>query len=172
MLWNSNGVTHLTLIEDAANKYRYMFKRTMAISHTSSELCLTVSHVERGVSFFSRVQGERNIEILNFYLRSLIARYNSDPVKTCLSNWYIFYYATRKMKTSISPNKKKMAWISWKLFGHFHLRFWKPCTCTYVYILFRCSYFFITFLHNMNTVWSGFSKFALYKVKNIHTYNV
>lgn len=52
MLWNSNGVTHLTLIEDAANKYRYMFKRTMAISHTSSELCLTVSHVERGVSFF------------------------------------------------------------------------------------------------------------------------
>lgn len=107
MLWNSNGVTHLTLIEDAANKYRYMFQRTMAISHTSSELCLTVSHVERGVSFFSRVQGERNIEILNFYLRSFIARYNSDPVKTCLSNWYIFYYATRKMKTSISPNKKK-----------------------------------------------------------------
>lgn len=107
MLWNSNGVTHLTLIEDAANKYRYMFKRTMAISHTSSELCLTVSHVERGVSFFSRVQGERNIEILNFYLRSFIARYNSDPVKTCLSSWYIFYYATRKMKTSISPNKKK-----------------------------------------------------------------
>lgn len=107
MLWNSNGVTHLTLIEDAANKYRYMFKRTMAISHTSSELCLTVSHVEKGVSFFSRVQGERNIEILNFYLRSFIARYNSDPVKTCLSNWYIFYYATRKMKTSISPNKKK-----------------------------------------------------------------
>lgn len=106
MLWNSNGVTHLTLIEDAANKYRYMFKRTMAISHTSSELCLTVSHVERGVSFFSRVQGERNIEILNFHLRSFIARYNSDPVKTCLSNWYIFYYATRKMKTSISPNKK------------------------------------------------------------------
>lgn len=106
MLWNSNGVTHLTLIEDAANKYRYMFKRTMAISHISSELCLTVSHVERGVSFFSRVQGERNIEILNFYLRSFIARYNSDPVKTCLSNWYIFYYATRKMKTSISPNKK------------------------------------------------------------------
>lgn len=106
MLWNSNGVTHLTLIEDAANKYRYMFKRTMAISHTSSELCLTVSHVERGVSFFSRVQGERNIEILNFYLRSFIARYSSDPVKTCLSNWYIFYYATRKMKTSISPNKK------------------------------------------------------------------
>lgn len=106
MLWNSNGVTHLTLIEDAANKYRYMFKRTMAISHTSSELCLTVSHVERDVSFFSRVQGERNIEILNFYLRSFIARYNSDPVKTCLSNWYIFYYATRKMKTSISPNKK------------------------------------------------------------------
>lgn len=105
MLWNSNGVTHLTLIEDAANKYRYM--RTMAISHTSSELCLTVSHVERGVSFFSRVQGERNIEILNFYLRSFIARYNSDPVKTCLSNWYIFYYATRKMKTSISPNNKK-----------------------------------------------------------------
>lgn len=112
------------------------------------------------------------IEILNFYLRSFIARYISDPVKTCLSNWYIFYYATRKMKTSISPNKKKIAWISWKLFGHFHLRFWKPCTCTYVYILFRCSYFFITFLHNMNTVWSGFSKFALYKVKNIHTYNV
>lgn len=107
MLWNSNGVTHLTLIEDAANKYRYMFKRTMAISHTSSELCLTVSHVERGVSFFSRVQGDRNIEILNFYLRSFIARYNSDPVKTCLSNWYIFYYATRKMKTSISPNNKK-----------------------------------------------------------------
>lgn len=107
MLWNSNGVTHLTLIEDTANKYRYMFKRTMAISHTSSELCLTVSHVERVVSFFSRVQGERNIEILNFYLRSFIARYNSDPVKTCLSNWYIFYYATRKMKTSISPNKKK-----------------------------------------------------------------
>lgn len=107
MLWNSNGVTHLTLIEDAANKYRYMFKRTMAISHTSSELCLTVSHVERDVSLFSRVQGERNIEILNFYLRSFIARYNSDPVKTCLSNWYIFYYATRKMKTSISPNKKK-----------------------------------------------------------------
>lgn len=106
MLWNSNGVTHLTLIEDTANKYRYMFKRTMAISHTSSELCLTVSHVERDVSFFSRVQGERNIEILNFYLRSFIARYNSDPVKTCLSNWYIFYYATRKMKTSISPNKK------------------------------------------------------------------
>lgn len=106
MLWNSNGVTHLTLIEDAANKYRYMFKRTMGISHTSSELCLTVSHVERGVSFFSRVQGERNIEILNFYLRSFIARYNSDPVKTCLSNWYIFYYATIKMKTSISPNKK------------------------------------------------------------------
>lgn len=106
MLWNSNGVTHLTLIEDAANKYRYMFKRTMAVSHTSSELCLTVSHVERDVSFFSRVQGERNIEILNFYLRSFIARYNSDPVKTCLSNWYIFYYATRKMKTSISPNKK------------------------------------------------------------------
>lgn len=106
MLWNSNGVTHLTLIEDTANKYRYMFKRTMAISHTSSELCLTVSHVERGVSFFSRVQGERNIEILNFYLRSFIARYNSDPVKTCLSNWYIFYYATRQMKTSISPNKK------------------------------------------------------------------
>lgn len=106
MLWNSNGVTHLTLIEDAANKYRYMFKRTMGISHTSSELCLTVSHVERGVSFFSRVQGERNIEILNFYLRSFIARYNSDPVKTCLSNRYIFYYATRKMKTSISPNKK------------------------------------------------------------------
>lgn len=106
MLWNSNGVTHLTLIEDTANKYRYMFKRTMAISHTSSELCLTVSHGERGVSFFSRVQGERNIEILNFYLRSFIARYNSDPVKTCLSNWYIFYYATRKMKTSISPNKK------------------------------------------------------------------
>lgn len=122
--------------------------------------------------FFSRVQGERNIEILNFYLRSFIARYNSDPVKTCLSNWYIFYYATRKMKTSISPNKKKIAWISWKLFGHFHLRFWKPCTCTYVYILLRCSFFFITFLHNMNTVWSGFSKFALYKVKNIHTYNV
>lgn len=109
MLWNSNGVTHLTLIEDTANKYRYMFKRTMAISHTSSELCLTVSHVERGVSFFSRVQGERNIEILNFYLRSFIARYNSDPVKTCLSNWYIFYYATRKMKTSISPNKKKIS---------------------------------------------------------------
>lgn len=107
MLWNSNGVTHLTLIEDAANKYRYMLKRTMAISHTSSELCLTVSHGERGVSFFSRVQGERNIEILNFYLRSFIARYNSDPVKTCLSSWYIFYYATRKMKTSISPNKKK-----------------------------------------------------------------
>lgn len=107
MLWNSNGVTHLTLIEDTANKYRYMFKRTMAISHTSSELCLTVSHVERGVSFFSRVQGERNIEILNFYLRSFIARYNSDPVKTCLSNWYIFYYATRRMKTSISPNNKK-----------------------------------------------------------------
>lgn len=107
MLWNSNGVTHLTLIEDAANKYRYMLKRTMAISHTSSELSLTVSHVERDVSFFSRVQGERNIEILNFYLRSFIARYNSDPVKTCLSNWYIFYYATRKMKTSISPNKKK-----------------------------------------------------------------
>lgn len=106
MLWNSNGVTHLTLIEDAANKYRYMFKRNMAISHTSSELCLTVSHVERDVSFFSRVQGERNIEILNFYLRSFIARYNSDPVKTCLSNWYIFYYATRRMKTSISPNKK------------------------------------------------------------------
>lgn len=53
---------------------------------TPSELCLTVSHVERDVSFFSRVQGERNIEILNFYLRSFIARYNSDPVKTCLSN--------------------------------------------------------------------------------------
>lgn len=107
MLWNSNGVTHLTLIEDAANKYRYMFKRTMAISHTSSELCLTVSHGERGVSFFSRVQGERNIEILNFYLRSFIARYNSDPVKTCLSSWYIFYYATRRWKPALAPTKKK-----------------------------------------------------------------
>lgn len=171
MLWNSNGVTHLTLIEDAANKYRYMFKRTMAISHTSSELCLTVSHVERDLSFFSRVQGERNIEILNFYLRSFIARYNSDPVKTCLSNWYIFYYATRKMKTSISPNKKNSL-NKLKAVWSFYLRFWKPCTCTYVYILLRCSFFFITFLHNMNTVWSGFSKFALYKVKNIHTYNV
>lgn len=148
MLWNSNGVTHLTLIEDAANKYRYMFKRTMAISHTSSELCLTVSHVERGVSFFSRVQGDRNIEILNFYLRSFIARYNSDPVKTCLSNWYIFYYATRKMKTSISPNNKKNSLNKLKAV-------WSFSNPAHVHVYIYCLDVLISSLHSYIT-WTQF----------------